>query len=104
MSWLQTHDAQLQFAQGVYNLPNRRDMLREPSLTRGSRAAEGYATLLELAASPGARAFPNLPFTNFYEAELTNARDFVAHGDKTPEQALRDLQRRLDRETAREEP
>jgi multiple sugar transport system substrate-binding protein len=104
ISWLQTHDAQLQFAQGIFNLPNRRDMLHEPSLTRGSRAAQGYAILLDLAASPGARAFPNTPFTNVYQAELTNARDFVAHGDKTPEQALRDVQRRLDREMEREQP
>jgi maltose-binding protein MalE len=78
-------------------------MLNEPTLTRGSRANRGYAVLLKLSASPGARAFPNLPVTNFYRAELTNARDFVAHGDKTPEQALRDLQRRLDREMEREE-
>lgn len=104
VSWLQTHDAQLQFARGIFNLPNRRDMIDEPSLTRGSRAAEGYAVLLKLAASPGARAFPALPITNFYMTEMTNARDFVAHGDKTPDQALRDLQRRLARETAREQP
>jgi multiple sugar transport system substrate-binding protein len=104
VSWLQTREAQLQFARGVFNLPNRRDMLTEPSLTQGSKAARGYAALLELTASPGARAFPNLAISNFYQAELTNARDFVAHGDKTPEQALRDLQRRLDREAAREQP
>jgi ABC-type glycerol-3-phosphate transport system substrate-binding protein len=101
VSWLQTRGAQLEFARGIYNLPNRRDMLDEPSLTRGSRAARGYAVLLGLSASPGARAFPNMPITNFYQTELTNARDFVAHGDKTPEQALQDLQRRLDREEAR---
>jgi multiple sugar transport system substrate-binding protein len=104
VSWLQSRDAQLAFAGGIFNLPNRRDMLDEPSLTRGSRANRGYAVLLHLAASPGARAFPNLPISNFYQNELTNARDFVSHGDKTPEQALRDLQRRLDREAARETP
>jgi maltose-binding protein MalE len=104
VSWLQTRAAQLQFARGITNLPNRRDMLDEPSLTRGSRAARGYSILLGLANSPGARAFPNMPVSNFYQTELTNARDFVAHGDKTPEQALRDVQRRLDREAAREAP
>lgn len=104
VSWLETRAAQLEFARGIYNLPNRRDMLAEPSLTQGSRATRGYSELLKLSASPGARAFPNLPVSNFYQTELTNARDFVAHGDKTPEQALRDLQRRLDREQSREIP
>jgi multiple sugar transport system substrate-binding protein len=104
VSWLQSRGAQLAFAGEVFNLPNRRDMLDEPSLTRGSRANRGYAVLLHLAASPGARAFPNLPISNFYQTELTNAFDFVSHGDKTPEQALRDLQSRLDREAARETP
>jgi multiple sugar transport system substrate-binding protein len=104
VSWLESREAQLEFARGIFNLPNRRDMLGEPSLTRGSRANRGYAVLLHLAASPGASTFPNLPISNFYTTEMTNARDFVVHGDKTPEQALRDLQRRLDREASLEQP
>jgi multiple sugar transport system substrate-binding protein len=104
VSWMQSRSAQLEFARGITNLPNRRDMLQEPSLTRGSRAARGYSVLLSLAANPGARSFPNLPISNFYQNELTIARDFVMHGNKTPEQALRDLQSRLDREAARELP
>src|SRR5205823_2438866 len=50
VSWLQTREAQLEFARGIFNLPNRRDMLAEPTLTRGSRAARGYSVLLKLAA------------------------------------------------------
>jgi multiple sugar transport system substrate-binding protein len=97
-TWLQTRPAQLALARDLYNLPVRRDLVTDPALTRGSRAARGFGALLSLAASPGARAFPNLPIASFYEAELTYARDFVLHGTKSPEGALRDLQFRLERE------
>jgi multiple sugar transport system substrate-binding protein len=96
--WLQTRPVQRQLAQALANLPVRRDLLADPSLVSGSRAARGYGVLLGLSASPGARAFPNLPIANLYEAGLMHARDFVVHGDKSPEQALRDLQLRLERE------
>jgi multiple sugar transport system substrate-binding protein len=96
--WLQTRPVQRRLAQALANLPVRRDLLADPVLVRGSRAAQGYAVLLGLSASPGARAFPNLPIANLFEAELVHARDFVAHGDKTPAEALRDVQHRLERE------
>jgi multiple sugar transport system substrate-binding protein len=96
--WLQTRSAQRQLAQALANLPVRRDLLADPALVRGSRAARGYGVLQGLSASPGARAFPNLPIANLFEAELTHARDFVAHGDKTPAEAMHDVQLRLERE------
>ena len=49
-------------------------MLGDPVLTRGSRAARSYSLLLNLSASPGARAFPNMPVANFYQTELGNTR------------------------------
>jgi hypothetical protein len=54
--------------------------------------------VLRIAGSPNARAFPTLPVSNFYMKEINNARDFVIHGAKTPEQALHDAQRRVLRE------
>jgi multiple sugar transport system substrate-binding protein len=98
IAWLQGRSAQLQFAHNIYNLPNRRDLLTDPTLTRGSRAARSYSVLLRLSASSNARAFPNTPYSSFYQTELTHARDFVVHGGKSVEQAAADLQRRVQRE------
>jgi multiple sugar transport system substrate-binding protein len=100
ISWLQRREVQREFALNIYNLPNRRDLLADPALTRGSRAARAYSVLLDLSAGPGARAFPSVPYASFYQAELTNARDFVAHGDKSVEQAAQDLQRRVERQAS----
>jgi maltose-binding protein MalE len=32
---------------------------------------------------------------SYYQSEMNNARDFVLHGDKTPEAALADVQRKV---------
>src|SRR5205814_1316456 len=45
ISWLQTRDAQLEFARGIHNLPNRIDMLAYPILASFYYSLTDYAVL-----------------------------------------------------------
>jgi ABC-type glycerol-3-phosphate transport system substrate-binding protein len=103
LAWMQTREAQIAFAQAINNVPNIRSLLTEPDLVAGSKRKQMYGKVLRIAGSPNARAFPTLPVSNFYMKEINNARDFVIHGAKTPEQALHDAQRRVLREWERVE-
>jgi multiple sugar transport system substrate-binding protein len=103
VAWMQTREAQIAFAQAINNVPNIRSLLTEPELVAGSKRKQMYGKVLRIAGSPNARAFPTLPVSSFYIREINNARDFVIHGAKTPEQALHDAQQRVLREWRRVE-
>jgi hypothetical protein len=55
----------------------------------------GYAKFLDLLDSPNARYFPVTPIAALYLHELSTAQDYLISGNKSPEQALRDVQVRL---------
>jgi multiple sugar transport system substrate-binding protein len=99
--WVQSHDAQVEFATALNNVPNVRSVLSDPTLTQGSLRKRNYAKFLRFADQPNARVIPPLPVMNYYLSEITNARDFVLHGDKSPEQALSDVQRKVTTELDR---
>jgi multiple sugar transport system substrate-binding protein len=99
--WVQEPQAQIAFAGALNNVPNVRAVLRSPELTEGSVRKRNYAKFLRFADQPNARVIPNSPVMNFYLAEMVHARDFMLHGDKTPEQALNDVQRKVTEELAR---
>ena len=102
--WVQTPEAQIAFAQGLNNVPNVRSVLGSPILTQGSPRKQNYAKFLQFVDRPNAGSIPPSPVMNYYLAEMLNARDFVLHGHKTPEEALRDVQRKVLAELARSGP
>ena len=55
----------------------------------------GYAKFLDLVDSPNARYFPITPIAALYLHELNTAQDYLISGNKSPEQALHDVQTRL---------
>lgn len=97
--WMQSEEAQLLFAETMHGLPNIRRVLKHPRLRTASRPSErwkqGYTRFLELVDSPNARYFPITPIAALYLNELSTAQDYLISGNKTPEQALRDVQARL---------
>lgn len=97
--WMQSEEAQLLFAETMHGLPNIRPVLKHPRLRTVSRPDErwkrGYAQFLDLVDSPNARYFPITPIAALYLNELSTAQDYLISGNKTPEQALHDVQARL---------
>jgi ABC-type glycerol-3-phosphate transport system substrate-binding protein len=93
--WVQTPAAQEAFAGAMNNVPNVRAALTSPGLTRGSLRKRNFGKFLRYADHPNARVTPISPVMSYYQSEMNNARDFVLHGDKTPEAALADVQRKV---------
>jgi multiple sugar transport system substrate-binding protein len=97
--WMQREEAQLLFAETMHGLPNIRRILKHPRLRTVRQPDEawkrGYAKFLDLLDSPNARYFPITPIAALYLSELYTAQDYLISGNKTPEQALRDVQTRL---------
>ncbi|MCX7925485.1 MAG: ABC transporter substrate-binding protein [Fimbriimonadales bacterium] len=97
--WMQSDEAQLLFAETMHGIPNIRRVLKHPQL-RTVRAPDevwkrGYSKFLDLVDSPNARFFPITPIATLYLHELYTAQDYLLSGNKTPEQALRDVQQRV---------
>lgn len=103
--WMQSESAQVLFAETMHGIPNIRRVLKNPTLRTPRSPTEiwkrGYAKFLDLVDSPNARFFPITPVATLYLHELETARDFIISGNKTPEQALRDVQRRVSAEMKR---
>lgn len=99
--WMQSDEAQLLFADAMNNVPNQRRLLDSPRLRTGADYRRKFSVFLDLADSPGGGHFPALPVSGLYSNELITARDLVLAGAKTPEQALKDVQRRVQRELDR---
>jgi ABC-type glycerol-3-phosphate transport system substrate-binding protein len=97
--WMQSEEAQVLFAETMHGIPNIRRVLKNPQLRTVRHPGEiwkrGYARFLDLVDSPNARFFPTTPVATLYLHELYTAQDFLISGNKTPEQALRDVQQRV---------
>ncbi len=99
--WMQSDEAQVLYAGLNNNVPNQRSALKSPALRTGAPYKEKFGIFLDLSDSPNAAAFPALPVSNLYNAELFTARDLALSGDKTPADALRDVRVRVQRELDR---
>jgi multiple sugar transport system substrate-binding protein len=103
--WMQSEEAQILFADTMHGLPNIRKVLQSPRLRQPHSAEEewkrGYSKFLDLVDSPNATFFPTIPVATMYLNELATAQDFITSGNKTPEQALEDVQRRVSAEMKR---
>lgn len=99
--WMQTDEAQLMFADAMNNVPNQRRLLHAKLLREGADYRRKFAVFLDIADSPRGGHFPALPVSALYNNELITARDLVLAGVKTPEQALRDVRIRVQRELDR---
>ncbi|MCX7993164.1 MAG: ABC transporter substrate-binding protein [Fimbriimonadales bacterium] len=97
--WMQSEEAQLLFADTMHGIPNIRRVLKHPQLRTVRSPDEvwkrGYSKFLDLVDSPNARFFPITPIATLYLHELYTAQDYLLSGNKTPEQALRDVQQRV---------
>jgi multiple sugar transport system substrate-binding protein len=99
ITWLHGPRPQEWYAGQMTNLPCIRSLLNSPALTTGSKRRRHFGFILQrIATSPNAHYFPSLPLSRRYEDELRTAEEYVVGGTKTPEQALADVQHRLERE------
>lgn len=103
--WMQSEEAQVLFADTMHGIPNIRKVLQSREL-RYPRSPEeewkrGYSKFLDLVDSPNATFFPTIPVATLYLNELATAQDFITSGNKTPEQALEDVQLRVSAEMRR---
>jgi multiple sugar transport system substrate-binding protein len=98
--WLHQPAQQEEYAGGMSNLPTLRSLLHSPKLTKGSRSREtlGYILAHISGGSKNVRFFPSLPVTKLYRDALDHAVQAAELHQKTPEQALRDAQVRVQRE------
>lgn len=99
--WMQTKEAQILFAGAMNNVPNIRAALKSPELREGAPYKRKFAVFLDLADSPNGGHFPALPVANLYSNELNTAREMALDGRKTPEQALKDVRARVQKELNR---
>jgi hypothetical protein len=82
-------------------VPNIRPSLHDPSLREGEPWRPYFARFLDLADSPNATHFPPMPVATMYLNELTTALDGVRYGRRSPEEALRAVRLRVQRELDR---
>jgi multiple sugar transport system substrate-binding protein len=99
--WMQSDEAQLMFAEAMNNVPNMRRLLHSRRLREGADYKRKFGIFLDIADSPNGGHFPALPISSLYNNELATARDLALAGVKTPEQALRDVRIRVQREYER---
>ncbi len=103
MRWLQEPRQQEDYAGRLNNLPTVRALLNSPKITTGSRSKETLGYILQHIAANQAntRFFPALPVTKLYRDALDNAVQLAELHRKTPEEALADAQKRVQRELDR---
>ena len=97
MRWMQQPRQQEEYAGVMNNLPSIRALLRSPVLTTGSRKRRTLGFILQTIAgsSRNVRYFPVLPVSRFYRETLIRAVEAAELHQKTPAQALRDAQNRV---------
>jgi multiple sugar transport system substrate-binding protein len=101
ITWLHGPRPQEWYAGQMTNLPCIRSLLNSRALTTGSKRQRQFGFILRrIATSPNTRYFPSLPISRRYEDELRTAEEYAGGGTKSPEQALADVQHRLEREWA----
>ncbi|MGI4787504.1 MAG: ABC transporter substrate-binding protein [Janthinobacterium lividum] len=98
--WSQTPDGQRRFAMSLHGIPNIRASLRDPALRTGEPWRPRYGQFMDLADSPNATFFPPMPVATLYQGELINAVDSVCYGHRSPSEALKAVQARVQREVS----
>jgi ABC-type glycerol-3-phosphate transport system substrate-binding protein len=105
LRWMQQPAQQEGYAALMNNLPSILSLRDSPLLSQGSRSKRALGYVLQHIASNAANAryFPATPVANLYRNTLRNAFDRALYHETTPEQALNDVQQRIQRETRRYE-
>jgi multiple sugar transport system substrate-binding protein len=98
MRWTQTYHGQELFAKDMHGVPDIKAVLNDPVLVTGSRHNEAFGEVCRIAGDPNARFFPATPVNIMYMTELVTAAQLASRDAKTPEQALRAVQQRVQRE------
>jgi multiple sugar transport system substrate-binding protein len=98
LAWFQTDEAQILFAGAMNNVPNRKSSLHSPVLRTGAPYKAQYSKFLDLAETPNGANFPTIPAANLYYTQMYDMLDTVLAGQKTPEQALRDVRVKVQKE------
>ena len=96
--WMQSAEAQTQFAHDMNNVPNMRTALHSPTLRAGAPFRRQYGKFCDLADSPNAAYFPALPAASLYMSQLNNAADKTLYGELSPTQALARARARTQKE------
>lgn len=102
LRWLQRPDIQVRFAEALNNVPSTKAALADPDLTTGSLRKENFGKFCRIAQNPNARGFPVTPVSQLYQDELGRATEFILYGTKSPEQALADVQKKVETEARSE--
>ncbi len=100
--WTQTREAQILFAHDMNNVPNQKSVLHAPELREGAPFRKKYGVYLDMAETGKAGYFPPLSVSNLYASQMSNAGDEILFGQKTPEQALREVRERVQKESDRQ--
>lgn len=100
MRWMQLPAQQEGYAVLMNNLPSIMALRNSPRLSEGSRSLRALGYVLQHIASDGRNAhyFPSLPITQLYANALKDAFDRALYHDRTPEQALKEVQARIEQE------
>lgn len=101
MVWMQSDEAQRLLADTLHGVPNRRTALKIRSLREGETWRVMFGKFMDLSDSPNATHFPPLPVASLYNTELTSALDSVRYGRQTPEEALKSVRARVQKEMDR---
>lgn len=88
IEYVMSPDSMKAFTIALANLPTRQSLLDDPAYEE----IPGMQYWLESLTSDNLKSMPNLPWRQEYEAEITTAVDEVMNLNKSPEEALNDLQ------------
>lgn len=98
IKWFQTTpEACSLFARSIANGPPLRAVAADPSFPMVPQYKTVTDTLLEGNLYP----WPALPYSALYYDELSKAQELALYGQKSPEKALEDMQKKLEREHAK---
>lgn len=103
MRWMEQPAQQMFYATAMSNLPTIMALRDSPHFQQGSHSNRivGYIIRHIASNARNARFVPPTPVTQFYMNALRDAFDRALFHDKTPEQALADVQARVEREMRR---
>jgi multiple sugar transport system substrate-binding protein len=96
MEWMQTRKAQVEFSKVMHGLPNVRSALFAPELTQGDREKDAFRQMCRIVAAGNTDIFPATPVNVAYYTELETAAQRVVRLTVTPQQALDQVQRRME--------
>lgn len=88
MEYIMSPEPMRDFTVALANLPTRQSLLEDPAYEE----IPGIEYWLESLTSENLKAMPNVPWGQEYTTEITSAIDEVLNLNKTPEEALNELQ------------